>query len=401
MQDTPPIWLKAVTTPGAFVFAIMFTLESLARATLWTIVPLQAYQLLNDNARDVSLLNTCVSTAGLVGSFIIPLLIRRLRRRWVYTLGIGLTIVAALLLATGTLAGQAGAMLARAFGGAATSITLSLYIMDYIRKRDLVHSEPLRLTLSASAWAAGPFLGVFLNEQIGRGTGETVTVASAALLLAYFWYLRMQDNPAVAAATRPPPNPIHSIRRFLAQPRLRLAWLIPFGRSCWWSMFGVFGPIYMVQAFAADRSLGALSGALLVSAANALLLGAPLVGRLAARVGIRRPMIGAYLGMGLLTLLVALLYDYPVAVVACLLGAAVGAVVLDALGNIPFMRAVHSYERPQMTTVYRTYLDLSELAPAAVFALLLSQFDMRAVFIATGLSGLAMALVTRYLPYRM
>ncbi|MGH6959492.1 MAG: hypothetical protein ACREE7_03320, partial [Dongiaceae bacterium] len=72
MHDTPPIWLKAVTTPGAFVFAIMFTLESLARATLWTIVPLQAYELLNDNARDVSLLNTAVSIAGLVGSFTIP-----------------------------------------------------------------------------------------------------------------------------------------------------------------------------------------------------------------------------------------------------------------------------------------------------------------------------------------
>ena len=40
------------------------------------------------------------------------------------------------------------------------------------------------------------------------------------------------------------------------------------------------------------------------------------------------------------------------------------AVALDAVGNMPFLRAVHAYERPQMTAVYRTNLDLSELLPA-------------------------------------
>jgi MFS family permease len=401
MQDEAPIWLKTVTTPGAVVFAIMFALESLARATLWTIVPLQAFELLEHNARNVSILNFCVSVSGLVGSFTIPLLIRRFRRRWVYSLGISLTILAAGLLATGTLFGQAGGMLARAFGGAATNIALSLYIMDYIRKRDLVHAEPLRLTLGAVAWAAGPFLGVLLNESIGRGTGELVTIVSGLLLLGYFWWLRMQENPAVAAATRPPPSPIGSIGRFLAQPRLRLAWIIPFGRSCWWSMFSVYPPIYMAQVFAEDPTFGHLMGALVVSAGNALLLASPLFGRLAARIGLRRPIIAAFIGNGLLTILAAVFFDIPAAVITILIGAAVGAAVLDALGNIPFMRSVRPFERPQMTTVFRTYIDLSDLLPAALFSLLLSYFDMRAVFVASGLFCLLVALVARRLPQRM
>lgn len=398
MSHSRPPWIKAVTTPGAMVFAVLFALESLARATLWTIIPLQAYALLQDTLH-VSLLNFGVSITSLVGGLTVPLLIRRLRRRWVYSLGICLTMLAGLLLATGTLGGQIGAMMARALGGAATNIALMLYVMDYIRRRDLVHSEPLRLLFSAAAWATGPFLGVFLNDRLGRGSGETVTVISAVLCLGYFWYLRIQDNPAVAAATQPPPNPLASIRRFVSQPRLRLGWFIPFGRSCWWSMFAVYPPIYLVQTMGGGH--GDLWGAAMVSAGNALLFGAPLAGRLASRVGLRRPIIGACILMGVGTAAAGLLFDRPLAVIGCLMAAAIGAVILDAIGGIPFMRSVRAFERPQMTSVYRTYIDLSDLVPSAVFSLLLSHFDIRAVFIASGLFSLIVALVARRLPRSM
>src|SRR5262249_7564482 len=122
-------------------------------------------------------------------------------------------------------------------------------------------------------------------------------------------------------------------------------------------------------------------GAGVVSIGNGLLFCAPLAGRLAARVGLRRPIIGAYVRMGLLTFSAGLLYAWPPAVVACLLAAACGAVTLDALGGIPFMRSVHPYERPQMTSVYRTYIDMSDLTSAAIFSLLLSRFDLHAVFL--------------------
>lgn len=398
MSHSRPPWIRAVTTPGAMVFAVMFALESLARATLWTIVPLQAYALLQDELQ-VSLLNFGVSITSLIGGMTVPLLIRRLRRRWVYSLGICLTLLAGLLLATGTLGGQIGGMVARALGGAATNISLMLYVMDYIRRRDLVHSEPLRLLFSAAAWAAGPFLGVFLNDRLGRGSGETVTVISSILLLGYFWYLRIQDNPAVAAATQPPPNPLASIRRFVSQPRLRLGWIIPFGRSCWWSMFAVYPPIYLVQTVGSEH--GDLWGAAMVSAGNALLFGAPLAGRLASRFGLRWPIIGSLILMGFATATAGLTFAWPLAVIACLLAAAVGAVILDAIGGIPFMRSVRAFERPQMTSVYRTYIDLSDLIPSAIFSLLLSCFDIRAVFIATGLFSLAVAAVARHLPRSM
>ena len=40
-------------------------------------------------------------------------------------------------------------------------------------------------------------------------------------------------------------------------------------------------------------------------------------------------------------------------------------------GSIPFLRSVRTRERAAMTGVYRTYLELSDLIPSAVYAIAL------------------------------
>jgi len=394
MSETEPLWLKAVSRPGAVVFAIMFTLESFARALLVALIPLQAYALLQE-ARSVSILYTLVGITGLVSSFAIPYLIRRVRRRWVYTIGLVALMAAAAALATHTLPGQIAGMLLRAFAVAAVNIALSLYVLDHIKRKDLVWSEPLKLMFSTGSWTLGPGLGVWLYENVSFWAAEAVCAGTAALLIGYFWYLRLSENPAVAAATRPPPNPVASIRRFVAQPRLRLGWFIPFARSSWWAMFFVYPTLYLVQS-----GKDPMVGALLVSAGNAMLIVTPLFGRLARRTGIRRPIICAFAALGCCTLAAAALYDYPYLVAAALLVGSLPCVSLDALGNIPFLRSVRPWERPQMTTVFRSYIDLSDLLPAALYSVLLSFFDIRAVFVASGLFMIAASQVARRLPNR-
>ena len=250
--------------------------------------------------------------------------------------------------------------------------------------------------MSAGSWTLGPALGIYLYRSVGHGMAELVSATAATALLCYFWYLRMQENPAVAAATRPAPSPFGSIRRFISQPRLRLGWFIPFSRSCWWSMFFVYPSIYMVQS-----GKGEMAGAFLLSAGNAVLFGGSFIGRLARRRGIRRLIVGAFLGAGAVTILAALVYPWPWAAAGLLLAGALCVMVLDGLGNIPFLRAVRPFERPQMATVFRTYIDLSDLLPAALYSLLLTFFDIRAVFFAAGLWMLVSAAVARHLPRSM
>jgi hypothetical protein len=77
----------------------------------------------------------------------------------------------------------------------------------------------------------------------------------------------------------------------------------------------------------------------------------------------------------------------------------VAASALDGVGGIPFLRAVRHHERQQMTAVYRTYIDLSELIPSFIFAFTLLWFDIGTVFIILGLCLALVGLVSwRFLP---
>ena len=63
-----------------------------------------------------------------------------------------------------------------------------------------------------------------------------------------------------------------------------------------------------------------------------------------------------------------------------------------------FLRAVHSYERPQMAGIYRTYIEMGDLLSSALYAALLSFFDIPAVFVAAGMIAFLGATLCRYLP---
>ena len=205
--------------------------------------------------------------------------------------------------------------------------------------------------------------------------------------------LRLGDNPALAAGRQPPPSPLASIGRFVAQPRLRIAWLIAFGRSAWWGQFFTFAPLYMVAS-----GHGELAAAALISLGNAMLFLNLAVGRFAVRFGVRLVIVASFLLTGICSLAAALAAPWPPLTAALLLAGAFGCSALDAVGNIPFLRSVRARERPQMTTVFRTYLDLSDLLPPMLFALLLSFFGLAAVFLTAGLWMLAIGLTARLLP---
>lgn len=76
----------------------------------------------------------------------------------------------------------------------------------------------------------------------------TVSGVMSLVLVAVFWILRLSEQPAITApAERSRRGPLRVIGRFIAQPRLRLAWSIVFTRSWWWVFFFIYTPVYAVQ----------------------------------------------------------------------------------------------------------------------------------------------------------
>ncbi len=389
-----PVWLPALKAADARTFASLYAVESFARAVVSSVIPIQAYEILH-NERTVSMLYTLVSLLGLSATLFMPLLIRRFARRWVYTAGACLLAVGSLFFVTHTLAGQIAGMFCRVMGASALAITLNLYIMDHIRKTDFMQAESLRMAWSMFAWTGGPTLGIFLYAHLGIYAAHGAVAVFALALLALFWTYRLGDNPSIRPGKMRPANPLANIGRFIAQPRLRLAWLIAFGRSCFWSTFFVYGPLFMVITGQGD-----IAGGLLVSAGNALLFVAIFWGRAGKRFGGRRVMTFAYFAMSAALFAAgAVGAAAPLLTGAFLLCGAFFTIALDALGSTAFMRSVRTYERAQMAAVYRTYLDFSELTPPLVYSVVLAFFGLGSVFATLGVLAAACGFITwRYLP---
>ena len=379
---------------GALTFGAIFALESLVRSLNSTVVSLQAYDLLGTSQK-VSELSTVVSLSVLVTTLLFPFLLGRMRRRWAYTIGIVVMILASMLLASFTVAGQAGGMYFRNCGAAMMNITLSLYIMDHIRRADLARSEPIRLSLSTFSWMVGPASGVWLYIHFGTWGPQIAAIAAAAGLFILFWYLRLSDRVTMTSGTLQPFNPLGNVMRFMRQPRLRLAWVIAFGRSCFWSTFFIYGPLLMVEGGVRKQVSG-----LMISASQGLLLCAYLFGRLAVRIGVRPVISLCFLAIAASSVAVGLAgKDLPYLAMFFMLVAALAATGLDGVGGIPFLRAVRPHERQRMAPVYRTYIDFSDLIPAIVFAVALSFFEIGSVFIILGIAlAVVGSIAFRYLP---
>ncbi len=393
-----PVWLPAAPKPTALAFAILFTIESLARASVSTVVSVQAYDLLHSSQK-VSQLFTAVGLASLIGTLVVPLIIGHTARRFVYTFGALCLILAASCFAAHTLIGQTVGMLVRVFGTACLNIALSLYILDHIKRHDLVKAEPMRLTFSTLSWAIGPALGVWLYTRYGVWAPQAFSVFWTLILLILFWYLRLSESRIIqpGGITRPA-NPLRNIKRFVAQPRLRLAWLIAFGRSCFWSLFFIYSPLLMITS-----GLGKEAGGLLVSAGNAVLIFAMLFGKLSERFTLRRVIAWAFVAISVSTVTAGIFgMAHPYLGAAMLLIASIGASAIDGVGGLPFMRAVHYHERAEMAGVYRTYVDTADLVPTFIYSLMLLYFPLGGVFVAMGSWALICSLIAwRYLPRSM
>lgn len=396
-QVRHPIWLPALKMPGAHTFAILYAVESFARASVSSVIPIQIYDILRDE-QAVSLVYTAVAFTGISVTLFMPLLIERFARRWVYSAGVAGLILGALLFLTPWLWSQMAGMLCRVMGASALSITLNLYIMDHIRKTQFIRAESIRMAWSTFAWTGGPTLGVVLYVNYGILAAQAVPIVTGLVLLGLFWFFRLSDNPMIRPGATRPASPIANIGRFLRQPRLRLAWLIAFGRSCFWTTFFVYAPILMVTS-----GQGELAGGMIVSAANALLFSALIWGWAGRRFGARNVMSTAFVVTGAMLIGAgAAGAQAPIAAAICLLLAAFFCIALDALGSTAFMRSVRVWERARMTAVYRTYLDLSELLPPLVYSVTLAFFGLGSVFATLGVFVIGCGVVTFvYLPRKM
>jgi MFS family permease len=390
-----PATIGTLPRREALAFLSLFFVPGVAQAILLTVVPLEALYLL-DSARAVTLLYVGTGLVAVAGRFSIPYLVKLLRRRFVFTLGALSLAASSVLLAFNQVPALAAGLVLSTFAFACIEITSQLYVLDHIPRQALKHFEPIRIFAVAGPWTLGPWLGVYLQRNIAFVTPFAIAAGAAFILLILFWSLRLGENAVLTSMRRSPPNPVRYLRRFFAQPRLRLAWTLAAARSSWWNMFYVYTPI-----FAVTSGLGAETGGILASIGTGWIWLVPFWGWVGRRFGLRRLLQAGYAVAGVLSICAALAFGTPWLGAGLLVLAALGTEIIDGAGNLLFLRAVRAYERAEMTTVFVSFRDVAQLGPPAVCSVLLSLFSLTSVFIASGLMMGAAALLARRIPRRL
>ncbi len=390
-----PSALLVVSGSAGESFARLNAFEGIARSLLVGIVPLLALESLGSKEM--------VTRAYLIGSLLtlaITLnfahLERLLQRRWVVTLGVGFTLLAMtiLLFADGMIVALAIGL--QQASASLFSVCLSLYIMDYIGRQQLIYTETRRMLYTGIVWLIGPTLGLWLWDSGPRWSPFVLTACGALGMLGYFWYLRLGSDPAIRRARTHSASIIRIIPRYFEQRALRIAYWITMSRSIFWVTLFVYGPIYTVEAGLPTWVAGGL-----LSLASALLMASPLVRRLAGRWGTRRLIVGALLLTGgSMLMLFVLGAPRPLGLLFWMTGAG-GGMMLDVLGNIPFMRMVRARERTEMTMVFSTWREGSQLLTPLLVSLVLLVAPFKAYYALLAALLFAAAFTASWLPRRL
>lgn len=372
--------------PGAGLMAFLFLMDSIARALLAPVIPLEALRLFGSE-QTAGLMVSAAGIMGVVATFAIPTLVERWRARRVYLGAIALLAIAPAAMAADGLLGFSAGWFMRSIAAASLLTLLNLYIAAFIPKRQLASSEPLRTFISASAWVGGPWIGVRLYA-IDPMLVFGISGGCAVVLLVFFLWLGLEAPTSLASR-----NPLNNLRRYCSQPRLTLAWILNFGRETWWVTIFNYGPWYLEEAGFPKTAAGDLQ-----SSCTLLLFLSLGLGWAARRIGLRRFMAGAFFLAAVAMVCATLASGSPNLVWLALLGSALGAVALDSVAAVTFLRAVRPLERPQMSTVFSIYRDAASVVPPLIFSFLLSFFPLSSVFVAAGLFLLACGLLALKLP---
>jgi MFS family permease len=375
--------------------AMLCGLEGLGRAIMVGLMPLVALEVLGSKQ---AVTNAYVG-GGCLALFV-TLNVGRLEswmpRRWVVTGGLLSLVVAAnfflfvdnwlLAIGIGLVAVAAGVF----------SVCLALFIMEYIDKRDFVRNESRRMFNNGLAWTVGPTLGLWLYTSVDERLPFIAAIGAALVSLGFFWVLRLGANPVLVKPRSRAPSPMRNIPRFFRQRYLRIAYAVTVVRGMFWVSFFVYAPIYVIEAGLSRFWIG-----IMISSVSALLVFSPVVERMAARYSARRVIILGFVIIGLGLTGLAAIGDARLLGLPVWMAAAIGATMLDVLGNIPFMRMVKPRERLPMTTVFSTWRELSSLVAPGLAALVMLVAPFWAYYLVVAALCFATAVWATFLPTRI
>lgn len=256
---------------------------------------------------------------------------------------------------------------------------INIYTTQIIPRRDLSFFESRRVLFSGFTYLIGPLLCGWAIH-IDALWVPILLSGACAVSVPFLLRILIPSAAKIQSTIKLPMSNYKDLVLFTSQPRLVLAWFLAVSRSSWWQVYSVYTPVFAVKAGYSSASAG-----LVIALGTGALILAPFWQIFSRKFGLRLTFFYGYLMCGLTTIFAGLLGKVnPFLSVVLLIGGAFAISSVDSGGNAPFLRAARPHQRVKMVPIYNTYRDMAQIAPSAVFAIVLSHFDVKYVFLLTG-----------------
>ncbi len=380
--DDIPLDLKHARNPKIRHFAILAGLEAAVRGSLISAMPLAVRDVMGSTVGS-SKVYFAVGVISLIWGLLVPWANRAIPRRWLYTGGCSLYLIGMGLALAGTSVTVPLALMAMSMATATNFVCFNAYVLDYVERAKLGRMQSLVMVYSATPWAIGPVLGVWLHDY-WKPAPFLLAGSFAVMLLVAFWVLRLGNGRQITKAKRPAVNPLAFLGRFFAQPRLIAGWAFAVIRSTGWWVYVVYLPYFCIE-----QGLGNKVGGMALSVSNAMLFASPFMLALVRRAGVRVSVRAAFGLCGAMFVISALVAPLPWLTVAAMMLASVLLVMLDVGGGLPFLMSVKPSERTEMSAVYSSFRDVSSILTPGAAWLVLAVAPTAAIFAVCG-AGMAL-----------
>ncbi len=387
--------IASAATPSGTVFGVLYGVENFGRAMLATTISLYGIEVM-ETVQSLSIVLFATSIISLIVTLGSGVFIQIISRKFVFSIACCLSLISMVFFLIETPTGFILANTFRACAAGLILICISLYVLDFIPKKELAKAESRRIFFGGFAWLMAPGIGTWTWANIDHSIPFLISFLTTVILLGLFWWLRIKESHEIDPPNSKNLNILTNVFNYFNNGHMRVAYIIAVCRSSAWVVFFAYGPIYMLDAGVAPEWIGFIISAIM----SALMLSAQFL-KFARFVGIRRIIVYCFILAGIFFATIGLLPKPTIWGLGLFFMASLCIDMLDVIGNLPFLRTVPKNTRVEMTTVFSTWRELSFTLTPGIAYIVLIFLPVHGLFLVLGCAFLATGAVASTIPVRI
>ncbi len=370
--------------PTYKIFAIMAFFVGLGNAALWTIFPLIINDIIN-NDKLIGVYYSVISITGLIASLLSTYLFLKYSKVLITKITLSISILSLIGMTIVQNIWQLGGLdIPRAIALTIASLSLSLFIADVSKKKELASNEGKFYLYSNFGWLIGPLLGGYTAKTFGNESVFIVTSIIFGITLLYFLHQHLViKNPHLHDEKEKEGLKviIKNTVNYFKEKEYRKVFNVALGLNFWWAISFLYIPLAVEKmGFSQDIVGWVITGGIIP-----LVLLETWVGKIADRNGLKKYITFGFVFTALITASFTLMTTTPILLLIAFAAVNIGPAFIEPLQETYFFKAVKKKDEDKYIGIYNLADPIANIVGPTIGAGLIMIGNFNTIWIGTAI----------------